>query len=154
MFSLLAHCLHDIGLLFDIKKEHDRSLPHYEEALKIKNALAGFDSKGYESILANESDKLVLKCLDDDTELPIVTKATLPTAMTHLRMASLYAKVWFSCLGLLLLPFYLTSVCCRLHALFIAEKDVWSFTLSLLPRIKNSTIGARQRSLHYIGTVE
>ena len=124
MFSLLAHCLHNIGLLFDIKKEHDRSLPHYQEALKIKNALAGFDTNGYESILPNESDKLVLKCLDDDADLPIVTKATLPTAMTHMRMASLYAKVWFSCLGLLPLLFYLTCSSRRLHALFITEKVV------------------------------
>jgi hypothetical protein len=90
--KFLAHCLHNIGLLYDMQKEHERSLPHYEEALVIKNALAGFDTKG--SLVATDgSDQLVLRCLDDDAELPAITKATLSAAMTHVRMASVYAKV-------------------------------------------------------------
>eukprot|EP00956_Cyclotella_meneghiniana_P002034 scaffold2256_cov73-Cyclotella_meneghiniana.AAC.3 len=87
----LAHCLHNIGLLFDMKNDHDRSLPHYEEALTIKNALAGFDSGGTEHALTltNDKDNFVLRCLESkDTELPVVSKATLSTSMTHIRMAS------------------------------------------------------------------
>lgn len=92
----IAHCLHNIGLLFDMKKQHDRSLPHYEEALTIKNALAGLgDSQGSDFTLTDEKDNFILRCLDDNTGLPVISKATLSTAMTHIRMASVYAKVCF-----------------------------------------------------------
>ena len=77
-----------------MRKDHDRSLPHYEEALTIKNALAGFDSGLSNYTLTNEKDNFVLRCLESkDTELPVISKATLSTAMTHIRMASVYTKV-------------------------------------------------------------
>ena len=77
-----------------MKEQHDNSLPHYEEALMIKNALAGLDSSGEsDCALTDEKDNFILRCLDDNTELPAISKATLSTAMTHIRMASVYAKV-------------------------------------------------------------
>ena len=94
-----AHCLHNIGLLFDMKEEYHRSLPHYDEALKIKNAIAGFSSIESTALLApasvnpKENVSLVLKSLEEDLELPQVTKATLSVSMTHKKMASIYAKV-------------------------------------------------------------
>lgn len=112
----IAHCLHNIGLLFDMKKQHDRSLPHYEEALTIKNALAGFgDSQGSDFTLTDEKDNFILRCLDDNTELPVISKATLSTAMTHIRMASVYAKVCFFVFHLLSINshgFNLLIFCC------------------------------------------
>ena len=99
VLPFLAHCLHNIGVLFDIKKEYQRSLPHYEEALAIKNAIAGYGTGDSTSLLApvvvdpNENEALVLKSLDEDTGLPEITKATLSAAMTRQKMASVYAKV-------------------------------------------------------------
>jgi len=94
----LAHCLHNIGLLFDMKEEYHRSLPHYDEALKIKNVIAGFSSSESTALLApasvnpKENVSLVLRSLEEDLELPQVTKATLSVSMTHKKMASIYAK--------------------------------------------------------------
>lgn len=94
-----AHCLHNIGLLFDIKEEYHRSLPHYDEALKIKNVIAGFSSGESTALLApsslnpRENVSLVLRSLEEDLELPQVTKATLSVSMTHKKMAAIYAKV-------------------------------------------------------------
>ncbi len=86
-------------MLFDIKKDYKRSLPHYEEALAIKNAIAGYDASDSASLLApatadaNASDDLVMRSLDEDIELPEINKATLSAAMTRTKMASVYAKV-------------------------------------------------------------
>ena len=112
-----------------MKKDHDRSLPHYEEALTIKNALAGFDSGGTEHALTltNDKDNFVLRCLESkDTELPVVSKATLSTSMTHIRMASVYAKA----------SFYFHSVSCllvcalHLHPLSsISQKKLYNHSL-------------------------
>lgn len=82
-----------------MKGEYHRSLPHYDEALKIKNAIAGFSSSESTALLApasvnpKENMSLVLRSLEEDLELPQVTKATLSVSMTHKKMASIYAKV-------------------------------------------------------------
>jgi len=94
----LAHCLHNIGVLFDIKKDYKRSLPHYEEALAIKNAIAGYVASDSAALLApaaadaNDSGDLVMRSLDEDIELPEINKATFSAAMTRTKMASVYAK--------------------------------------------------------------
>ncbi len=82
-----------------MKEEYHRSLPHYDEALKIKNAIAGFSSSESTALLApasvnpKENVSLVLRSLEEDLDLPQVTKATLSVSMTHKKMASIYAKV-------------------------------------------------------------
>ena len=82
-----------------MKEEYHRSLPHYDEALKIKNVIAGFSSSESTALLApasvnpKENVSLVLRSLEEDLELPQVTKATLSVSMTHKKMASIYAKV-------------------------------------------------------------
>jgi hypothetical protein len=154
-YLFTAHCLHNIGLLFDMKKEHDRSLPHYEEALTIKNALAGLDTGGTDYALTNENDNFILRCLDDNSELPVISKATLSTAMTHIRMASVYAKVCFHypilqlqlIVILALLTFASPFYC-------ITEKGIQLLPSSLLPGTENPTKGLGQRPLHYICTVK
>jgi hypothetical protein len=86
-------------VLFDIKKEYNRSLPHYEESLAIKNALSGLGARDATSLLApvvvspSDNDALVLQSLDENIDLAEITKATLSTAMTHQKLASVYAKV-------------------------------------------------------------
>ena len=98
-----------------MKEEYHRSLPHYDEALKIKNAIAGFNSIESTALLApasvnpKENVSLVLKSLEEDLELPQVTKATLSVSMTHKKMASIYAKVSVSlCLHCFSFYFYLS----------------------------------------------
>lgn len=82
-----------------MKQEYHRSLPHYDEALKIKNVVAGLSSSESSAVLSpasvnpKENVTLVLRSLDEDLELPQVTKATLSVSMTHKKMASIYAKV-------------------------------------------------------------
>jgi hypothetical protein len=86
-------------VLFDIKKEYNRSLPQYEESLAIKNALSGLGARDATSLLApvvvspSDNDALVLQSLDENIDLAEITKATLSTAMTHQKLASVYAKV-------------------------------------------------------------
>ncbi len=86
-------------MLFDIKKEYNRSLPQYEESLAIKNALSGLGARDATSLLApvvvspSDNDALVLQSLDENIDLAEITKATLSTAMTHQKLASVYAKV-------------------------------------------------------------
>jgi hypothetical protein len=85
--------------LFDIKEEYHRSLPHYDEALKIKNVIAGFGLSQSITFLApasvnpKENVDLVLQSLDEDLELPQVSKATLSVSLTHKQMAAIYTKV-------------------------------------------------------------
>mmetsp|Transcript_26648 Transcript_26648/g.63910 ORF Transcript_26648/g.63910 Transcript_26648/m.63910 type:complete len:2683 (+) Transcript_26648:137-8185(+) len=92
----LAHCLHNIGVMFDIKKEYQRSLPHYEEALAIKNAIAGFSERDTMSLVdqANPDDNrdLVLQSLHKDLEFPRINKATLSASVTRQKIAMVYAK--------------------------------------------------------------
>ena len=77
----LAHCLHNIGVVFDIKKDYQRSKPHYEEALAIKNAIAGFSSTAMSIVdQANPDDirTLVLQSLtSEDDGYCQINKATL-----------------------------------------------------------------------------
>ena len=92
----LAHCLHNIGVMFDIKKEYNRSLPHYEEALAIKNAIAGFSTRDsmslVEQVNPEESRALVLQSLHKDHKLPRINNATLSAAVTRQKIASVYVK--------------------------------------------------------------
>lgn len=93
----IAHCLHNIGVVFDMKKEYNRSLPHYEEALAIKNAVAGFAAKDcmslVEQIDPDESRALVLQSLHEDHEFPRINKATLSASVTRQKIAAVYANV-------------------------------------------------------------
>ena len=135
-----------------MKKEHDRSLPHYEEALTIKNALAGFsDSGGSDFSLADEKDNFILRCLDDNTELPVISKATLSTAMTHIRMASVYAKVC------LLICSYKPLACSSYNSFVkstLAEKALQLRSQTLLPRFENSAQSAWKGSLYNLCPLE
>ena len=83
--------------MFDIKKEYQRSLPHYEEALAIKNAIAGFSERDTMSLVdqANPDDNrdLVLQSLHKDLEFPRINKATLSASVTRQKIAMVYAKV-------------------------------------------------------------
>jgi tetratricopeptide (TPR) repeat protein len=90
----LAHCLHNIGVMFDIKGDYERSLPHYEEALAIKNAIAGFDDSTLlvEQVNPEENRALVLRSLHKDQEFPRINKATLSASMTRQRIATVYLK--------------------------------------------------------------
>jgi len=92
----LAHCLHNIGVMFDIKKEYKRSLPHYEEALAIKNAIAGFSDKDSMSLVnkvdRDENEALVLQSLHKDHEFPRINKATLSASVTRQKIAGVYVK--------------------------------------------------------------
>ncbi|KAL7543830.1 hypothetical protein ACHAXR_013162 [Thalassiosira sp. AJA248-18] len=92
----LAHCLHNIGVMFDIKKEYNRSLPHYEEALAIKNAIAGFSAQDSMSLVnqghPEDNQTLVLQSLNKDVEFPRINKATLSAAVTRQKIATVYAK--------------------------------------------------------------
>jgi hypothetical protein len=129
-----------------MKKEHDRSLPHYEEALTIKNALAGFsDSGGSDFSLTDEKDNFILRCLDDNTELPVVSKATLSTSMTHIRMASVYAKVCSQIVVTTCSPTRLTILSSDLS---FAEKALQLLFETLLPCIENPEKSPRPGSLY------
>jgi len=92
----LAHCLHNIGVMFDIKKEYVRSLPHYEEALSIKNAIAGFSAKdsmsAADQVNQDENEALVLQSLNKDHEFPRINKATLSASVTRQKIAMVYVK--------------------------------------------------------------
>lgn len=93
----LAHCLHNIGVMFDIKKEYSRSMPHYEEALAIKNAIAGFCDQDSMSLVdqigATDNRALVFQSLYEDYETPRTNKATLSAAVTRQKIAMVYVKV-------------------------------------------------------------
>lgn len=82
--------------MFDIKKEYASSLPHYEEALAIKNAIAGLSSTDSSSLFnqANpgENEALVLKSLHKGQELPLINKATLSASVTRQKIAAVYVK--------------------------------------------------------------
>ena len=60
--------------------------------------MAGFSLSESTALLApasvnpKENISLVLGSLDEDLELPQITKATLSVSMTHKKMASIYAK--------------------------------------------------------------
>jgi tetratricopeptide (TPR) repeat protein len=91
----LAHCLHNIGVVFDIKKDYQRARPHYEEALAIKNAIAGLNSTDIED-QANPDDSraLVLQTLTcEDDGYCKITKATLSASVTRHKIAMVYVKV-------------------------------------------------------------
>ena len=83
--------------MFDIKKEYIRSLPHYEEALAIKNAIAGFSAKDSMSLVnqvnLDENEALVLQSLHKDQEFPRINKATLSASVTRQKIALVYVKV-------------------------------------------------------------
>ena len=83
--------------MFDFKKEYARSLPHYEEALAIKNAIAGFNTKDSMSVVkqmnVNENEALVLQSLNKDEPFPHINKATLSASVTRHKIAAVYVKV-------------------------------------------------------------
>jgi tetratricopeptide (TPR) repeat protein len=93
----LAHCLHNIGVVFDIKKEYQRSKPHYEEALAIKNAIAGFSSTVMsigDQANPDESRALVLHSLTgEDHGYCQINKAALSASVTRQRIAMVYVKL-------------------------------------------------------------
>lgn len=93
----LAHCLHNIGALYDIKKEYTRSLPHYEEALAIKNAIAGIRSTDsmplFDQGNPEKNEVFVHKLLqEEDHELPLINKATLSASVTRQKIAAVCVK--------------------------------------------------------------
>jgi len=92
----LAHCLHNIGVMFDLKKEYQRSLPHYEEALAIKNAISGFSAQDSMSLVdqakPGDNRALVFQSLYEDYEFPRCNKATLSAAHTRQKIAMVYVK--------------------------------------------------------------
>jgi len=92
----LAHCLHNIGVMFDIKKDYRRSLPHYEEALAIKNAIAGFSARDSMSLVDQvnpaENGALILQSLHKDHEFPRINNATLSASVTRQKIATVYVK--------------------------------------------------------------
>lgn len=83
--------------MFDMKKEYQRSLPHYEEALSIKNAIAGFRDRDSMSLVdqvdPDENRAMVLQSLDKDHEFPRINKATLSASVTRQKIAMVYVKV-------------------------------------------------------------
>ena len=93
----LAHCLHNIGAVFDIKRDYQRAIPHYEEALAIKNAIAGFSSAATslgEQANPDASRTLVLKSLaSEDDGYCKINKATLSASVTRHKIAMVYVKV-------------------------------------------------------------
>ena len=86
----LAHCLHNIGAVFDIKKEYQRSKPHYEEALAIKNAIAGFQPTS--RCFADQSSLLQSIMSEDDGYFQ-ANKGSLSASLTHQKLAMVYVKV-------------------------------------------------------------
>jgi tetratricopeptide (TPR) repeat protein len=93
----LAHCLHNIGAVFDIKKDYQRARPHYEEALAIKNAIAGFCPAAVslgEQANPDDTRALVLKSLaSEDDGCCKINKATLSASVTRQKIAMVYVKV-------------------------------------------------------------
>ena len=83
--------------MFDIREEYSRSLPHYEESLAIKNAVAGFTEKDSMSLVeqadpGDDSRALVLQSLGEDHDFPCINKATLSASVTRQKIATVYAK--------------------------------------------------------------
>lgn len=80
-----------------MKKEYQRSLPHYEEALAIKNAIAGFSASDSMSLVdqVNPDDNraMVLQSLYKDHDFPRTNKATLSASVTRQKIAMVYVKV-------------------------------------------------------------
>jgi tetratricopeptide (TPR) repeat protein len=93
----LAHCLHNIGAVFDIKRDYQRAIPHYEEALAIKNAIAGCSSAATslgEQVNPDASRALVLKSLaSEDDGYCKINKATLSASVTRHKIAMVHVKV-------------------------------------------------------------
>lgn len=82
--------------MFDIKREYQRSLPHYEEALAIKNAIAGFSAQESMSLVdqvTSDNRALVFQSLYEDYDFPRTNKATLSAAATRQKIATVYVKV-------------------------------------------------------------
>ena len=72
-------------------------MPHYEEALAIKNAIAGFCDQDSMSLVdqigATDNRALVFQSLYEDYETPRTNKATLSAAVTRQKIAMVYVKV-------------------------------------------------------------
>lgn len=91
--------------------------------------MAGFSIS--ESTALLENIPLVLRSLDEDLELPPITKATLSVSMTHKKMASIYAKVSVTPCRLNLRVF--TALCVVFNTLFCLSVPQISKTSSGLP---------------------
>lgn len=93
----LAHCLHNIGVVFDVQKEYHRSKPHYEEALAIKNAIAGFSSSAMtlvDETNLEDSRSIVLQSLaSEDKAYCKINSATLSASVTQHKIALVYVKL-------------------------------------------------------------
>jgi tetratricopeptide (TPR) repeat protein len=83
--------------VFDIKRDYQRAIPHYEEALAIKNAIAGFSSAATslgEQVNPDASRALVLKSLaSEDDGYCKINKATLSASVTRHKIAMVHVKV-------------------------------------------------------------
>lgn len=83
-------------MIFDNKNEYQRSIPHYEEALAIKNAIAGIpaDDSRYlgDNINSDVIRAMVIQALDEDN-LILINKTTLSASVTHQRLAMVYVNV-------------------------------------------------------------
>ena len=83
--------------MFDNKREYQRSTPHYEEALSIKNSIAGIltDDSGHFGDHSMNSDiirAMIVHALNEHGCLR-VNKATLSASVTHQRLAMVYVEV-------------------------------------------------------------
>jgi tetratricopeptide (TPR) repeat protein len=80
--------------MFDIKKEYNRSLPHYEEALSIKIAIAGLTGMDatMDQATPGQNRALVLQSLHKDDDFPRINQATLSASVTRQKIASVYVK--------------------------------------------------------------
>jgi hypothetical protein len=83
--------------MLDIKREYERSIPHYEEALSIKYAMAGIptdDSEhfGDHSMNSDVIRAMIIQALNEHDCFD-VNKATLSASVTHQRLAMVYVEV-------------------------------------------------------------
>lgn len=83
-------------MIFDNKNEYQRSIPHYKEALTIKNAIAGIptDDSRYlgDNINLDVIHAMVIQALNENN-LILIKKTTLSVSVTHQRLAMVYVNV-------------------------------------------------------------
>ena len=130
--------------MFDIKKDYVRSLPHYEEALTIKNAISGLSSTESMSLFnqanPDENEALVLKSLRKEHELPLINKATLSASVTRQKIAAVYVKVsgFDSDMGGVTWIETETLTVCTMSGTILAAKEVRLRSLPFLSCFENS----------------
>jgi hypothetical protein len=82
--------------MFDNKKDYQRSIPHNEEALTIKNAIAGIPSDD-STPLGDQMNSdfiraMIIQALNENDSLRI-NKASLSASVTHQRIAMVNVEV-------------------------------------------------------------